>query len=116
MKALDDDQIAVRELAREVDPLDMVAHLLVRGFRVIWPCKICRGAGWIKCTDPRCGITLLDGKPVHACGSAEGRAECPEPRCTEQRLFLTMASIEADRLRQEGDVSPNRDSVPRPVS
>jgi hypothetical protein len=86
------EEAAVRDLARECDPLDLAAHLIARGYRVVWPCKACSGTGTIPCDRPEHGKSLFP----HRCG----QRSCDDVRCAEQRHFLLRASIEADRLRQ----------------
>jgi hypothetical protein len=88
--SLTPEEVAVRDLARECDPLDMAAHLMARGYRVVWPCKACAGTGTIVCTKP----CIFAG--LHDC-----ERPCEDQRCEGQRHLLLRASLEADRLRQE---------------
>lgn len=94
MKALDEDQKAVRDLARQADPLDVLARVIARGFRVLWPCTKCGGTGTVRCSRSDHGHRSV---AAHPC---DERA-CDDARCAAMRQSLLMASVEAHRIRHE---------------
>lgn len=104
---LDDEAIAVRDLAAQADPHDMMARLMVLGYAIGVPCADCGGTGTIACRHPR-HTTVDVAYQTHTC------LERTCPTCSLGRQNVLLASIEADRIRhEEFDLKGNRLPKPR---
>jgi hypothetical protein len=101
------EDAAVRDLARQADPLDMMARLMVAGYKITPNCEDCGGTGKIECTD----AFHVSWPTSHKCT----KRDCG--KCEARRYNLLRASIEAQCILYEeydshgNRIAPNRVGV-----